>query len=165
MAKKIVHLKKAKKVAARKAAPKKKVKAVATSKAKDTPKKKVRAVPANKKVKGTPTPQAKKKAAARKAPKKLPTKKKASPGNAANNAEAVAQVPEGGPVAANERASNPDLRQRVAALLNKLDDDTLQWLHFEMTDPDAEGAIETDEEAEEATANFPPLNRPALCRH
>ena len=61
-------------------------------------------------------------------------------------------------------SSHPDLRQRVAALLNKLNDDSLQWLHFEMTDPDAEGEIETDEEADEARANFPPLNRPALVQ-
>lgn len=56
------------------------------------------------------------------------------------------------------------LRQRVADLLNKLDDRTLQWLHFEMTDPDAEGEITADEEAEEARDNFPPLNRPALVQ-
>ena len=57
-----------------------------------------------------------------------------------------------------------ELRQRVADLLNKLNDGALQWLHFEMTDPDAEGEITTDEEADEARENFPPLNRPALVQ-
>jgi len=65
---------------------------------------------------------------------------------------------------AKEPATQPDLRQRVADLLNKLNDDALQWLHFEMTDPDAEGEITTDEEAEEAMENFPPLDRPALVQ-
>ena len=65
---------------------------------------------------------------------------------------------------ASKPASHPELRQRVAELLNKLDDRALQWLHFEMTDPDAESKIETDEQAEEAMANFPPLDRPALVQ-
>jgi len=52
----------------------------------------------------------------------------------------------------------------VGELLNKLDDGTLQWLHFEITDSDAEGEIETAKRAEEATKNFSPLNRPALVQ-
>jgi len=65
---------------------------------------------------------------------------------------------------ANEPASDPNLRQRVAELLNKLDDGTLQWLHFEMTKPDAEEEIETAKQAEEATKKYSPSNRPALVQ-
>ena len=63
-----------------------------------------------------------------------------------------------------EARTHPDLRQRVAELLDKLDNSTLQWLHFEMTNPDAEGKIETANQAEEASKNVPPLSRPALVQ-
>jgi len=266
--KKTPSAKKVKKASARKATPKKKARAVATSKAKATskktrPKKKVK-VAANKAQprKGTMGTHA-----PRKTPKKLPTKKKAPPTKAANNAEAVATMKDDLQTAfvtaiaeidragrlrnglrslslvqlcaywgqhygfqpgskwlasrqkihrmidehiaeleearivedlekegenlneelekaltllknikgeeasspateadANEPASYPNLRRRVAELLNKLNDDELQWLHFEITDPDVEGEIETAEEAEEVRDNFPPLNRAALVQ-
>jgi hypothetical protein len=65
---------------------------------------------------------------------------------------------------AKKPASYPDLRQRVGELLDKLDDGTLQWLHFEMTNPDAQGEIETPKQAEEATNKYSPSNRPALVQ-
>ncbi len=58
----------------------------------------------------------------------------------------------------------PNLRRRVGELLDKLDDGTLQWLHFDMTNPDAKGESETAKQAEEATKNSSPLNRPALVQ-
>jgi len=61
---------------------------------------------------------------------------------------------------AKEPASYPNLRRRVAELLNKLNDDQLQRLHFEIT----EGEITTHEKQEEARSNSPCLNRPALVR-
>ena len=150
MAKKKGKLKKAKNVAH----PKKKAKAVLKGKAKATPKRKVKALPA-KKVKGSPKKaQAKKKAPARKAPKKVvPTKKKAPP----TKAKVVAKMPEGEPVVAE---TYPNLRRRVGELLDKLDNGTLPWLHFEMTNPDAKGEIETAK----AAKNFSPLDRPALIQ-
>ena len=63
-----------------------------------------------------------------------------------------------------EATKQPDLRQRVAELLNRLDDSTLQWLHYEMTNPDAKGEVETAKQAEEATKDFSPWNRPALVQ-
>lgn len=169
--KKTPSVKKAKKVSARKAEPKKKAKAVPTGKAKATPKKKPQVIPA-KKVKTTPKKKAKavstskakvvpktqlrKKAAARKAPKKLPTKK--PPTNAPQDFELVAKMPGGGPVVAEKPVTYPNLRRRVGELLDKLNDSALQWLHFEIT----EGATTTAQQAEEAA--FPPLDRPALIQ-
>ena len=65
---------------------------------------------------------------------------------------------------AKKPASYPNLRQRVAELLNMLDDGTLQWLHYEMTNPEAEGEIETAKQAEEATKKYSPSNRPVLVQ-
>ena len=65
---------------------------------------------------------------------------------------------------AKKPASYPNLQQRVAELLNMLDDGTLQWLHYEITSPDAEGEIETAKQAEEANKKYSPLNRPALIQ-
>jgi hypothetical protein len=166
--KKIPSVKKAIKASARKAEPKKKVKAVPANKLKRTekkpqPKKKtVRTLPANKAKKTQPRMRPMGTLAAGKASKKLPTKQ--PPTYAPNTAELVATMPDGGPIVAKEPATYPNLRRRVGELLNKLNDSALQWLHFEITDPDAEGEIETDEEAEEARDNFPPLNRPALVQ-
>ena len=142
-------VKKAKKASARKAHPKKKAKA--------TPKKKAKALAA-KKVKCAPKAQAQKKAPAGKPPKKaVPTKKKAT----LTKAEVVAKMPEGETVVAEKPVTYPNLRRRVGELLDKLDSGTLQWLHFEMTHPDAAGKIK---QAEEATKNFSPLDRPALIQ-
>ena len=65
---------------------------------------------------------------------------------------------------AKKPASYPNLQQRVAELLNMLDDGTLQWLHYEMTSPNAEGEIETAKQAEEANKKYSPSNRPALVQ-
>ncbi len=142
MAKKKVQFKEAKKASSRKAQPRKEAKAVPAKKVKGTPKK---APP-------------KKKAIADKASKKAPRTK------APQNPEVVAQMPESRPVVAEKPATYPNLRRRVGELLDKLSDGELQWLHFEMTDPDAEGRIETHKQAEEARENFPPLNRLVLVQ-
>jgi hypothetical protein len=226
MAKKKVQLKKAKKVAARKVEPKKKVKAVPASKATATPNKKAKAVPASR-AKVTSKKAPPKKGATERPVARKSAKKKAMPANVAaadrlrkelralphpqlytywqqcygvqlgvmgeeaihlaidghiqhlqeagrdediveevNRVESIKREASkvATQAAAEKPLSHPDLRQSVAELLNKLNDDTLQWLHFEITDPDAEGEIETDEEAEEAMATFPPLNRPALVQ-
>jgi hypothetical protein len=59
-----------------------------------------------------------------------------------------------------ESPTTPDeMRQRVADLLEELDDPTLQWLHYEVFHSDKESGIETDEEAEAKGAESPPLDR------
>ena len=161
--KKTPSLKKAKKLSSQKAHPKKKANAAPTKMAKATPRKNVLAAPA-KKVKGVPKTQPKKKATTGKAPKTLPIKKDAPLTNAPRNAEAVLKMPEGGPVVAEKPVTYPNLRRRVGELLNTLNHDRLQRLHFKMTDPGAERKINTDEEADGARAKFPPLDRPALIQ-
>ena len=159
--KKTPSVKKAKKVPARKAQVKKKVKAVPAKIVKVTlrkaqPKKKVKVV--------LKKAQPKEKATADKVPKKLATKKKAPPTNALQTPQIIAKMPEGRPVVAENPVTYPNLRRRVGELLDKLDDGTLQWLHYEMTNPDSKGEIETAKQAEEANKKYSPLNRPALVQ-
>ena len=61
-----------------------------------------------------------------------------------------------------EASKQADLRQRVTELLDKLDDSTLQWLHYEMTIADGEGQAAA--QAEDATEKVSPLKRPALLQ-
>lgn len=132
-AKKTPLAKQAKQASTRKAQPKKKAKTVTSIKVKGTAKK--------------PPQEARtaKTVTAAKAPEKRSVKKKGTPTKEAT-----------------KPAAPLDLRQRVSKLLNKLPDSALQWLHFEMTDPDAEAEITSDEQQQEAIENFPPFNRPAL---